>query len=75
LRGIPAWRRPDFTGRALDEWAYTTGVEIHFIRPCKPTQNAYIESFNGKFRDQCLNEHCFLDPKDARDKLEAWRVD
>jgi len=50
-------------------------VEIHFIRPCKPTQNAYIESFNGKFRDQCLNEHCFLDPKDARDKLEAWRVD
>jgi putative transposase len=66
---------PEFTGRALDEWAYRTGVKIHFIQPGKPTQNAYIESFNGKFRDECLNEHWFLDLKDARDKIEAWRVD
>jgi putative transposase len=47
---------PEFTGQALDAWAYRRGVKLHFIRPGKPVENAYIESFNGKFRDECLNE-------------------
>jgi len=79
LRGLPKVivcdNGPEFTGRALDEWAYRTGVKIHFIRPGKPTENAYAESFNGKFRDECLNEHWFLDLNDARAKIEDWRMD
>ena len=47
------------TGQVLDEWAYRQGVRLRFIRPGKPVENAYIESFNGKFRDECLNEHWF----------------
>ena len=66
---------PELTGRDFDEWAYRTGVKIHFIQPGKPTQNAYVESFNGKFRDECLNEHWFLDLEDARNKIEYRRVD
>ena len=62
-------------GRALDEWAYWMGIKILFIRPGKPTENAYVESFNGKFRDECLNEHWFVDLGDARTKIENWRVD
>lgn len=57
---------PEFTGRALDHWAYQTGVALDFIDPGKPQQNAYIESFNGKFRDECLNEHWFANLLDAR---------
>ena len=57
---------PEFTGQALDQWAYTQGVELAFIEPGKPQQNAFIESFNGKFRDECLNEHWFLSVADAR---------
>jgi putative transposase len=79
LRGLPRVivtdNGPEFAGRALDEWAYRTGVKIHFIRPGKPVENAYVESFNGKFRDECLNEHWFLDLNDARTKIETWRVD
>jgi putative transposase len=79
LRGLPSVvvcdNGPEFTGRALDEWAYRMGVKLHFIRPGKPTENAYVESFNGKFRDECLNEHWFLDLGDARIKIENWRVD
>jgi len=55
--------------------AYERGVQLHFIRPGKPVDNAFIESFNGKFRDECLNEHWFLDLDDARTKIEAWRID
>jgi putative transposase len=66
---------PEFTSRALDQWAYEGGVTLHFIRPGKPVDNAYIESFNGKFRDECLNEEVFLDLLDARTKIEAYRVD
>ena len=66
---------PEFTGRALDAWAYRTGVKIQFIRPGRPVENAYVESFNGKFRDECLNEHWFIDMLDARTKIEDWRVD
>jgi putative transposase len=79
LRGLPqvivSDNGPEFTGRALDGWAYKAGIKLHFIRPGKPTENAYAESFNGKFRDECLNEHWFIDLDDARTKIEAWRVD
>jgi len=66
---------PEFAGEALDEWAYRNGVELNFIRPGKPVENAYAESFNGKFRDECLNEHWFLDMSHAREIIEAWRVE
>lgn len=63
FRGYPKAIRtdqgPEFTGKALDQWAYTHGVQLKLIQPGKPTQNAFIESFNGKFRDECLNEHWF----------------
>jgi len=78
-RGLPKTivtdNGPEFVGRALDGWAYKNGVKLHFIRPGRPIENAYIESFNGRFRDECLNEHWFTDLADARDKVEAWRLD
>ena len=66
---------PEFTGKALDEWAYRNGVKLDFIDRGKPVQNAYIESFNGKFRDECLNQHWFLSLDEARKEIEKWRVD
>ena len=66
---------PEFAGKALDAWAYAQGVRLHFITPGKPAENAYIESFNGKFRDECLNEHWFFGLVDARSRIEAWRRD
>ena len=66
---------PEFAGRALDAWAYARGVTLRFIRPGKPIENAYVESFNGKFRDECLNEHWFVSLADAKEVIEAWRVD
>ncbi len=66
---------PEFTGRALDAWAYSRDVKLHFIQPGKPSQNGYIESFNGKLRDECLNEHWFMGIDDARRLIEAWRVE
>jgi putative transposase len=78
-RGLPSVivtdNGPEFTGRDLDLWVYRRGVKHHFIRPGKPVENAYIESFNGKFRDECLNEHWFLDLSDARRIIEEYRVD
>lgn len=65
----------EFAGKALDAWTYRHGVELQFIEPGKPVQNAYIESFIGRLRDQCLNEHWFLSLADARRIIEAWRVD
>lgn len=64
---------PEFAGRVLDEWAYSKGVRLRFIRPGKPVENAYVESFNGKFRDECLNEHWFASLAEARVLIEAWR--
>lgn len=64
---------PEFTGQALDQWAYIHGVELVFIEPGKPQQNAFIESFNGKFRDECLNEHWFMSVADARQTTAQWR--
>ena len=66
---------PEFTGSALDAWAYTRDVRLHFIDPGKPSQNGYIESFNGKLRDECLNEHWFVSVADARRLIEDWRTD
>jgi putative transposase len=64
---------PEFAGKVLDEWAYSKKLRLHFIEPGKPQQNAYIESFNGRFRDECLNEHWFLSMRHARNVIEAWR--
>jgi putative transposase len=66
---------PEMIGKALDQWAWRYGVRLHFIDLGKPTQNAFIESFNGRFRDECLNENWFLDLTDARRIIEAWRID
>ncbi len=61
--------------KALEDWAYRRGVQLDFIRPGKPVENAHIESFNGRLRDDCLNVHQFLTLDDAKAKLEAWRAD
>jgi putative transposase len=66
---------PEFTGRALDEWAYRKGVQLNFIRPGKPIENAYAESFIGRLRDECLNENWFMNLKHARHIIEDWRRD
>jgi putative transposase len=66
---------PEFTGKAMDAWAYARGIELRLIEAGKPTQNAYVESFNGKFRDECLNEHWFRTLAQARTAVAAWRSD
>ena len=66
---------PEFAGLALDAWAYKEGVQLDFIDPGKPMQNGHLESFNGKFRDECLNQHWFVSLEEARSVSEPWRVD
>lgn len=66
---------PEFAGAELDEWAYRNDVVLDFIDPGKPTQNAFIESFNGTFREECLNENWFVSLADAQQTIEAWRVE
>ena len=66
---------PEFTGRVLDQWAYAHGVRLNFITPGRPVENALVESFNGRFRDECLNQHWFTTLADARLKIETWRLD
>ncbi|KVO22198.1 hypothetical protein WJ73_33285 [Burkholderia ubonensis] len=66
---------PEFAGKVLDAWAYEAGVTLSFIRPGKPVENAYIESFNGRFRDECLNEHWFVSMRYAKRLIEEWRVE
>jgi putative transposase len=66
---------PEFISNVLDAWAYERGVKLHFIRPGKPVDNAYMESFNGKFRDECLNQNWFMSLGHARQVIEEWRVD
>lgn len=65
----------EFTSVALSEWTFTKGIGHLFIDPGKPIQNAYIESFNGKFRDECLNEHWFRNLTEAKDIIEQWRLE
>lgn len=72
---IQADNGSEFISKALDLWAYDNGVTLDFSRPGKPTDNPYIESFNGSFRNECLNVHWFLSLKDAKEKIEAWRYD
>ncbi len=74
-RSITVDHGTEFTSRALEDWAYQRGVQLDFIRPGKPTENCFIESFNGRLRDECLNVHQFLSLDDARRKIEAWRRD
>jgi len=78
-RGLPEVIRVDngseFVSRSMDKWAYDNGVRLSFSRPGKPVDNAFIESFNGSFRDECLNVNWFLSIDDARCKIEAWRKD
>ena len=79
LRGAPESITTDnggeFAGQAMDAWAHRVGVKLDFIRPGKPVENAFIESFNGRLRDECLNVHQFMSIADAQAKIEAWRVD
>lgn len=64
---------PESISKILDQWAYLNGVELDFSRSGKPTDNALIEAFNGRFRQECLNENWFLSLEDAREKVEDWR--
>ena len=66
---------PEFRGRALAAWSEERGVRLEFIQPGKPVQNAYVESFNGRLRDECLNANWFTSLSDARRKIESWRQD
>ena len=66
---------PEFAGKTLDEWAYRKGVKLNFIQPGKPVQNAYVENFNGRLRDECLNESWFKNLDEARTIIEDWRMD
>ena len=79
FKGLPNSIRvdngPEFISKALDEWAYRNGVKLDFIRPGKPVENAYVESFHGKFRDECLNENYFSDIQEAKNKIEEWRIE
>jgi putative transposase len=83
-RAVPRWGRPqrvavdngpEFISKALDAWAYRHGVQLEFNRPGKPTDNAFIESFNGHFREECLAQHWFDSLAEARAIIEAWRVE
>jgi putative transposase len=79
IRGLPKTlmmdNGPELTSLVMLRWAADRRVRLHHIAPGKPTQNAFIESFNGKFRDECLNEHSFESLAGAREIIEAWRLD
>jgi putative transposase len=79
FRGLPenivVDNGPEFISNALDAWAYERGIKLQFIRPGKPVDNAYMESFNGKFRDECLNQNWFASIEHARRLVEEWRID
>ena len=74
-RKIQVDNGPEFTSKKLDQWAYLNRVELDFSRPDKPTDSALIEAFNGRFREECLNQSWFLSLEDAREKVEAWRIE
>ena len=74
-RSITVNHGTEFQSRALEDGAYHRGVQLDFIRRGKPVENAVIESFNGRFRDKCLNANVFVSLHDARQKIEAWRID
>ena len=66
---------PEFISKVLDSWAHRHGVKLEFSRPGTPTDNAYIEAFNGRFREECLDQHWFVSVVEAREIIEAWRQD
>jgi putative transposase len=66
---------PEFISLVVDQWAHEQGVALDFIRPGKPTDNGQIESLNGKFWDECLNQFGFVNLVEARERIEAWRQD
>jgi putative transposase len=74
-RSITVDHGSEFMSRALEDWAFARGVQLDFTRPGKPAENAFIESFNGRLRDECLNVHQFTSIEDAKAKIEAWRID
>lgn len=78
-RGLPEMitvdNGPEFISKAMDEWAFANNVRLRFIEPGKPVQNCFIESFNGKFREECLNDNVFRTLHDARRRIEDWRID
>ncbi len=78
-RGLPQRIKvdngPEFISRALDTWAYFNKIKLDYSRPGTPTDNPHIESFNGSFRDECLNMNWFMSLEDARDEIERWRRD
>jgi putative transposase len=74
-RSITVDHGPEFQSRALEDWAYRRSVQLDFIRPGKPVENAFIESFNGRLRDECLNVHQFTSMAEAQHIIEAWRLD
>jgi putative transposase len=65
----------EFISKEMDQWAYENKVTMDYSRPGKPTDNPFVESFNGSFRDECLNAHWFLSLEDASEKIEAWRIE
>jgi putative transposase len=65
----------EFVGKAMEAWSYQNGVKLDFIRPGRPVENGFVESFNGRLRDECLNVEVFFDVIDAQVKLEQWRAD
>ena len=73
--GIRSDNGPEFAGNSMDAWAYRTGVKLDFIQPGKPTQNAFCESFNGRFREECLNDNQFQTLVEAQVVIETWRKD
>jgi putative transposase len=79
VRGLPETicvdNGSEFVSKVMDKWAYEHGVKLSFSRPGKPVDNAFIESFNGSFRDECLNVNWFLSIEDAKQKIETWRND
>jgi hypothetical protein len=78
-RGLPRQIRsdngPEFVSRAVDQWAYEQGLQWHTIQPGRPMENGYVESFNGRFRDECLDENWFSSLADAREKIARWKQD
>lgn len=79
LKGLPQTitvdNGPEFISNAMDAWAHVRGIKLQFSRPGKPVDNAFMESFNGKFRDECLNENWFFSLDHARQVIEEWRID
>jgi putative transposase len=74
-RSIVCDNGPEFSGRVFDSWAHANGIALQFIRPGKPVENAFVESFNGRFRAECLNAHWFLNTDHARVVIETWRLE